>query len=109
MKHTPSYTELLQELMPIYEANTERFLKFYHAVYLKLITLPIGSCIIIDKICKPENNELFKKVASLCIIEELNRKKVTDDLLEFSDDRRMICRKPGWIGYKPPKHFCKQK
>lgn len=109
MEHVPSYAELMQALMPVYHSDPERFLKFYHAVYLKLVTLPIGSCILIDKICKPENNELFKKVASVCIIEELNRKKVTDDLLEFSDDRQMICRKPGWSGYKPLTRLYKQR
>lgn len=109
MEHTPSYTELMQEIMPIYHSDPERFLRFYHAVYLKLATLPIGGHIVIDKICKPQHIELFKKVTSLCIIEELNRKEVTDDLLEFSDDKKVIYRRPGWMPYKSRKRFCKQK
>lgn len=103
MEHTPSYTELMQEIMPVFLSDPERFLRFYHAVYLKLVTLPIGGRIVIDKICKPQHLELFKKVASLCIIEELNRKEVIDDWLEFSDDRKVICRKPGWMSHKPRK------
>lgn len=101
MEHSPSYTELMQEVMPVYHSDPERFLRFYHAVYLKLATLPVGGCIVIDKACKPQNIELFMKTASLCIIEEVNRKEAADDFLEFSDDKRTIYRKPGWMPHKP--------
>ena len=59
-----TYQEILEEVLPVYHQNPERFMRFYHAV----------------------NNIL----AAMYIIEETTRKDVLDDFLEFPDDYSAI-------------------
>lgn len=92
-----SKAELMEKLMPLYEENPERFMRFYNAVFLKLTELPPGRSLRIAAHCRPEDIDIFVLVANLVIIEELGRKDVLSDYLEPSDDWTMIRRCPGFI------------
>lgn len=74
------------ELLPIYEENPQRFMRFYNAVYLLLCSIPEGGLLRIADHCKPSSYGLFVQCACLCMMEEYNRSGITDALLEFSDD-----------------------
>lgn len=92
-----SHAELMDKLIPLYERDSKRFMRFYDAVYLKLTDLPPGGALRIAEHCRAEDIGLFVMVANLVIIEELNRKDVLSDYLEPSDDWTMIRRFPGFI------------
>lgn len=85
-----TYQEILEEVLPVYYQNPERFMRFYHAVNNILAAIPEGSSIRIDEHCKPASRDLFIKIAAMYIIEETTRKDVLDDFLEFSDDYSAI-------------------
>jgi hypothetical protein len=85
-----TYQEILEEVLPVYHQNPERFMRFYHAVNNILAAIPEGSSIRIDEHCKPASRDLFIKIAAMYIIEETTRKDVLDDFLEFSDDYSAI-------------------
>lgn len=91
----PSYSDLIKDLLPLYQQEPERFMRFYNSVYLKLLNIPEGGVLRLIDHCSQRAMNTFIKIASLLIIEELCRKEVTDDFLEFSDDRTTIrrCRK----------------
>ena len=72
-----TYQEILEEVLPVYHQNPERFMRFYHAVNNILAAIPEGSSIRIDEHCKPASRDLFIKI-------------VLDDFLEFSDDYSAI-------------------
>nr|DAK18114.1 MAG TPA: hypothetical protein [Caudoviricetes sp.] len=88
----PTYSELVKELYPLYEQEPTRFMHFYNAVYMKLLSIQEGEVLRIADHCSKKTMNMFIKVASLFIIEETCRKSITDDLLEFSDDYSMIKR-----------------
>lgn len=82
----------IAELIPVYEENPQRFMRFYNAVYLLLCNIPEGGLLRIADHCKPPSYGLFVQCACLCIMEECNRCGITDALLEFSDDYTEIRR-----------------
>lgn len=88
---SPSHSELMRELLPLYKEEPSRFMRFYNAVYLKLLSIPEGGILRISDHCRKDVG-LFIKVASLLMIEEISHKEATDDLLEFSDDYTAIRR-----------------
>lgn len=92
---SPSHSELMKELLPLYRQDLKRFMRFYNAVYLKLSAIPEGGALRIAEHCSEKAIDTFIKIACLLIIEDTCRKKATDDLLEFSDDYSTIrrCRK----------------
>ena len=71
-----TYQEILEEVLPVYHQNPERFMRFYHAVNNILAAIPEGSSIRIDEHCKPASRDLFIKIAAMYIIEETTRKDV---------------------------------
>lgn len=89
------HAELVKELLPLYEKEPRRFMRFYDAVFLKLSDIPEGGSLKISDCCSNVDIALFKKIAGLLIIEETARKSVTDDVLEFTEDETEIhrCRK----------------
>lgn len=93
----PTHKEILKEIMPLYQQNPERFMRFYHAVNNIIATIPEGQSIRIDEHCNPSSRDLFIKIASLWIIGETIWKTVYDDFLEFSDDYTTIRHVPRFI------------
>lgn len=91
----------MQELYPLFEREPARFMRFYNAVYLKLLSIPEGGVLRITDHCNTKTMGVFIKVAALFMIEETCRKKATDDLLEFSDDYSMIRRNRRFIPSRP--------
>lgn len=100
-----SYKELLDEVMPIYRRDPERFMRFYHAVNNILASIPEGESIRIDDHCKPASRELFIKIATMYIMEEMILKSCLDGFLEFSDDYSAIRHVPKVVMTKPRPHF----
>lgn len=100
-----SYKELLDEVMPIYRQNPDRFMRFYHAVNNILASIPEGESIRIDDHCKPASRELFIKLAAMYIMEEMALKSCLDGFLEFSDDYNTIRHVPKFVPDKPRSHF----
>lgn len=82
----------MQELMPLYQEEPKRFMRFYDAVYLLLDKIPEGCTLRISDHVRPTSYNLFVTIASLLVIEENCRKGVFDDYLEFSDDYSAIRR-----------------
>lgn len=93
-----------EELLPLYNANPERFRCFYNAVYLLLESIPEGGSIRIVEHCQPSSYSLFVKIACLCIREERLYKEMTDALLEFMDDYTEIRRSKRFIAATPWRH-----
>ena len=89
---TRSYQEILDKVMPIYEAQPERFTKFYDAITVLLFGLKPGTSILISEHCTERSREMFMDVAEMVIIEDLMHRDASDGVLEFSDDRRSIRR-----------------
>lgn len=87
-----SYQEILAKVQPIYEAQPERFTKFYDAITVLLFNLKPGTSILISEHCTERSRELFMDVAEMVIIEDLRHRDATDGILEFSDDRKSIRR-----------------
>lgn len=100
-----SYKEILEEVLPLYRQEPERFMRFYHAVNNRLATIPEGESICIDEYCKPESRDLFMKIAAMYIMEEMMRKDSLDDYLEFSDDYTAIRHVPKIVIKTPKPHF----
>lgn len=98
-----------EELLPLYNANPERFKRFYNAVYLLLSNIPEGGSIRVSEHCNPSSYSLFIKIACLCIREERLYKDVTDALLEFSDDYSEIKRSYKFIEATVWHHFYSRK
>lgn len=90
----------MRDLLPLYQEEPSRFMRFYNAVYLKLLSIPEGGILRIADHCR-KNVELFIKVANLLMIEEISHKKATDDLLEFSDDYTTIRRCYKFVPSRP--------
>lgn len=91
----PSYSGLIKDLLPLYQQDPKRFMRFYNSIYLKLLNIPEGGVLRLADHCSQRAMEVFIKIASLFIIEDLCQKEATDDFLEFSDDHTAIrrCRK----------------
>ena len=69
-----SYKDVLDEVMPIFHKNPDRFMRFYHAVNSILAAIPEGDSIRIDEHCKPASRDLFIKIATMYMMEEMIRK-----------------------------------
>ena len=95
-----SYSEILAKIEPIYEAQPERFTKFYNQITVLLNDLKPGKSILIAEHCTPRSLELFMDVAEMIIIEDLMHRDATDGVLEFSHDRKSIRRTES---FKPSK------
>ena len=95
-----SYQEILAKVKPIYDAQPERFTKFYNRITVLLNELKPGSSILIAEHCTPRSLELFMDVAEMVIIEDLMHRDATDGVLEFSHDRKSIRRTES---FKPSK------
>lgn len=80
------------EVLPLYEEDPERFMRFYNAVYLLLCSISEGGVLSIVEHCKPTSYALFVKCACLCMMEEQQQCEVNDALLEFNDDYTKIHR-----------------
>ena len=101
-----THKEILEELLPLCHQDTERFMRFYHAVNNILANIPEGESIRIDEHCKPASRNLFIKIASLYIMEDLMRKEsALDDYLEFIDDYKEIRHVPKFVPATHPHHF----
>lgn len=96
-----THSELIKQLLPLYGQDPVRFMRFYNAVYLKLLSIPEGGILRIAEHCNKAAINLFIKVASVLIIEDTWKKNVTDDLLEFSDDYTIIRRCPKFMPSRP--------
>ena len=70
-----TYQEILEEVLPVYHQNPERFMRFYHAVNNILAAIPEGSSIRIDEHCKPASRDLFIKMSCSVYITRRNDKK----------------------------------
>ena len=68
-----SYKDVLDEVMPIFHKNPDRFMRFYHAVNSILAAIPEGDSIRIDEHCKPASRDLFIKIATMYMMEEMIR------------------------------------
>ena len=97
-----SYQEILAKVKPIYDAQPERFTKFYNRITVLLNELKPGTSILIAEHCTPRSLELFMDVAEMVIIEDLMHRDASDGILEFSDDRKSIRRTEG---FKPSKNL----
>ena len=95
-----SYQEILAKVKPIYDAQPERFTKFYNRITVLLNELKPGTSILIAEHCTPRSLELFMDVAEMVIIEDLMHRKAMDGVLEFSHDRKSIRRTES---FKPSK------
>lgn len=82
----------MAEVLPFYEENPARFMRFYNAVYLLLNSIPASGFIRIADHCQPTSYSLFVKCACLCILEERFYCEEIDTMLEFSDDYAEIRR-----------------
>lgn len=96
-----THSEIMKELLPLYEKDPRRFMRFYDAVFLKLSDIPEGGVLKISDCCNNADIELFKKIAGLLMIEETARKSVTDDVLEFTEDETEIRRSRKFIPSRP--------
>lgn len=97
-----SYKEILAKVQPIYEAQPERFTKFYDRITVLLSELKPGTSILIAEHCTARSMELFMDVAEMVIIEDLMHRDATDGVLEFSHDRKSIRRTES---FKPSKNL----
>ena len=97
-----SYQDILNKVMPIYDAQPERFTKFYNAITVLLSGLKPGTSILIAQHCTERSRELFMDVAEMVIIEDLMHRDAMDGVLEFSDDRKSIRRTPS---FRPSKNL----
>ena len=95
-----SYQEILAKVKLIYDAQPERFTKFYNRITVLLNELKPGTSILIAEHCTPHSLELFMDVAEMVIIEDLMHRDATDGGLEFSHDRKSIRRTES---FKPSK------
>ena len=95
-----SYQEILTKVKPIYDAQPERFTKFYNRITVLLNELKPGTSILIAEHCTPRSLELFMDVAEMVIIEDLMHRDAMDGVLEFSHDRKSIRRTES---FKPSK------
>lgn len=53
----PTYSELVKELYPLYEQEPTRFMHFYNAVYMKLLSIQEGEVLRIADHCSKKNYE----------------------------------------------------
>ena len=95
-----SFQEILAKVKPIYDAQPERFTKFYNRITVLLNELKPGTSILIAEHCTPRSLELFMDVAEMVIIEDLMHRDAMDGVLEFSHDRKSIRRTES---FKPSK------
>ena len=100
-----SYKEVLDEVMPIYHQDPDRFMRFYHAVNNILATIPEGESIRIDEHCTPASRDLFIKIATMYIMEEMILKSCLESFLEFSEDYNAIRHVPRIVLSTPRPHF----
>ncbi len=84
----------MNKLLPLYEADRERFMRFYNAVYLMLSALAPGQSLRIADHCSKNDISLFRLVAELVILEELNREDLDMcfGFLEPSEDWTLVRR-----------------
>lgn len=85
---TPTYKELIDELLPLYEAQHDRFMRFYNAVWLMLYNLPEGATLDITERCNEADRDLFFKVASLIMMSDMPGREYY-----FVDDAQTIIRR----------------
>lgn len=71
MTKSPTYKELIAELMPIYDADRARFMRFYDAVWLMLYNMAEGDKLVIADRCREADRQLFFKVACLIMISDM--------------------------------------
>lgn len=95
----------VSEVLPLYEENPERFMRFYNAVYLLLCDIPEGEVLSIAAHCKPTSYALFVKCACLCMMEEQQQREVNDAFLEFNDDYTEIRRSVKFVRSIARPHF----
>ena len=100
-----SYKDVLDEVMPIFHKNPDRFMRFYHAVNNILAAIPEGDSIRIDEYCKPASRDLFIKIATMYMMEEMIRKNGLEGFLEFSDDYNAIRHVPKMVPATTKPHF----
>lgn len=82
----------ISEVLPLYEENPGRFMRFYNTIYLLLCNIPpLGSIRVADH-CQPASYSIFVKCVCLCILEERHQSEEIDRMLEFSDDYTEIRR-----------------
>lgn len=93
---TPTYRQLIDELLPLYEAQHDRFMRFYDAVWLMLYNMPEGTTLNIAERCKPADRDLFFKVACLIMMSDMPGREYY-----FVDDAYTIIRR-GYV-YAPNK------
>ncbi len=89
-----THSEIMARLQPLYDQAPERFLEFYHAVYLMCLELPEGARFRISDRCSAKSVALFRDIASLCIMEQPF--DVSVGSLELSDDMECIKRTIGF-------------
>ena len=90
---TDSYDTIIKRLLPIYEKEPDRFMRFYNAVWLMCYDLPEGDSFRIADRCAERNIPLFRDIVALCIMDEpfdIHRGN-----LEFSDDMECVRRYVG--------------
>lgn len=101
-----TYREILEEVLPFYRQDPERFMNFYHRVNNIVASIPEGESIRINDFCKPASRNLFIKVASMYMMEEASRKEsALDSYLEFIDDYNVIRHVAKMIPTTPWNHF----
>ena len=71
MAKSLTYKELIAELMPIYDADRARFMRFYDAVWLMLYNMAEGDKLVIADRCREADRQLFFKVACLIMISDM--------------------------------------
>jgi len=80
-------------------------MRFYHAVNNILAAIPEGDSIRIDEYCKPASRDLFIKIATMYMMEEMIRKNSLEGFLEFSDDYNAIRHVPKMVPATTKPHF----
>ena len=100
-----SYKDVLDEVMPIFHKNPDRFMRFYHAVNSILAAIPEGDSIRIDEHCKPASRDLFIKIASMFMLVVLICLMSLVGFLEFSDDYNAIRHVPKMVPATTKPHF----
>lgn len=103
-----SYQEILAKVKPIYDAQPERFTKFYNRITVLLNELKPGTSILIAEHCTPRSLELFMDVAEMVIIEDLMHRDAMDGVLEFSHDRKSIRRTESFKPSKSLFSYCRR-
>lgn len=100
-----TYEEALNEVLPLFREDPDRFMPFYRAVNNLLASIPEGGVLRIADHCKPSSIDLFVKIATLHIMEDMMHcEDPYAGGLEFSEDYSEIKHSPRFIPAKPWKH-----